>query len=342
MARLPELIAEAAVAAREDRREVKRIRLGLGEAAGLTRNREGGDFIDSQVYSVRFERADAQPVTLLHYACYPVKNSRSKHVSADYPGYIVSALAERGELGCYINVPCGDINPQVRMPDTMGTPEKLYEDRALDRMLGNFAATVCEAYVGSEFKSLPLNEIVGSGKAAGSDKGAGATDTAGTFSVEFIRAALPLRLLRPADMDAIVAKEGERYGADSHYLTVARAWRDYQSEQIVAKRRAGEPIFIENVGIYILRLGSLILVTIPYETFAEIARELRRRRPDLYWIVAGNAPNTYGYLPTRAALGRHDGYGYEAFGSSFLYRHIPFAPEAAERLVEQIIAALDW
>ena len=262
--RLPELIAEAAVAAREDRREVRRICLGLGEATGLARNREGGDFLDEHLYSVRVERVAAQTVTILHYACHPIMNSCSEHVSADYPGYIIRALTEQGELGCYINGLCGNINPLKCMPDTMGTPEKLYEDGALDRILGDFASAIQEAYIGSEYRDLPLSEIVGSGEAAG-------PADAGIFSVEFIRVAMPLRPQSPVDIDAIVAEESEKYGSESAYLRVVRAWRDYQSDQIATKRRAGEPIFIENVGIYLLRLGSLILVTIPYEAFAEIA-----------------------------------------------------------------------
>ena len=59
-----------------------------------------------------------------------------------------------------------------------------------------------------------------------------------------------------------------------------------------------------------LRIGDLAVCAIPFETFAEIGLDLKRRSPFPRTMVIGIANGSYGYLPTPE---QHQLGGYETW-----------------------------
>jgi len=65
-----------------------------------------------------------------------------------------------------------------------------------------------------------------------------------------------------------------------------------------------------SVPIQAIRIGDLAVCAIPFETFAEIGLELKRRSPFPQTMVISIANGSYGYLPTPR---QHELGGYETW-----------------------------
>jgi neutral ceramidase len=93
------------------------LKIGKGNAVGLTRNRRGEAFLDPEVIVLLFESLDKEhKVILVNYACHPVIVQVQDMMSADFIGAMRDALKERlmGMKDClFIQGACGDINPAV-------------------------------------------------------------------------------------------------------------------------------------------------------------------------------------------------------------------------------------
>ena len=94
----------------------------------------------------------------------------------------------------------------------------------------------------------------------------------------------------------------------------------------------------EDIVVKYLLLGGIPVMALPFEGFTEIGMTIRSvsRRDDA--LVLGCAEELLGYLPTKDDISRGT---YAALESTFLYKRLPVVPGEAERLGEEMGAALE-
>ena len=94
----------------------------------------------------------------------------------------------------------------------------------------------------------------------------------------------------------------------------------------------------EDITVKYLLLGGVPIIALPFEGFTEIGLLIRgvSRREDA--LVLGCAEELLGYLPTKDDISRGT---YAALESTFLYKRLPVVPGEAERLGEDMGAALE-
>jgi len=84
------------------------------------------------------------------------------------------------------------------------------------------------------------------------------------------------------------------------------------------------------VALHMLRIGPAVIAGIPCEPFAEIALAIKAKSPFPHTWFGGYTGGWAGYIPIASEYRRG---GYEVDTT-------PFAPEAADRVVEGTLAAL--
>ena len=82
--------------------------------------------------------------------------------------------------------------------------------------------------------------------------------------------------------------------------------------------------------LHLLRIGPAVLAAIEGEPFNRIARDVKAASPSPITWFGGYAGGWYGYIPTPEEYPRR---GYEVDTS-------PFAPEAAEHIIAETVAAI--
>lgn len=82
---------------------------------------------------------------------------------------------------------------------------------------------------------------------------------------------------------------------------------DAYARRVLSKEKVDETV---SVPLQALRIGELAICTLPFEAFAEIGLDLKRRSPFPRTMVIGLANGGYGYLPT---LEQHRLGGYETW-----------------------------
>ncbi|MCG3148215.1 MAG: hypothetical protein PCFJNLEI_01658 [Verrucomicrobiae bacterium] len=244
---------------------------------------------------------------LVNFWCHPTTLYDEPVWSADFPG-VVRARLERevGGTFVYLTGPCGDLSParnELAFCEPMGTAlaEKLLAGRATARPLAAES-------VGAANERLTLAQ----------------------------------RMVTPAQVR--VAREylaGTRPSGSAPLVEVLYAWPfhfashtgnidDWMAQEILGmwewQKRAAEPVLHETVEVQALRVGDLVLATIPGELFSALGHAiLADASSGARWVVE-LANGYHGYLPTPAAFA-HGGYecclGYQS----------RLEPKAGEKLV---------
>lgn len=134
--------------------------------------------------------------------------------------------------------------------------------------------------------------------------------------------------IHQAALQAAAAAGGE----DKPAARVALTWEREMQEKF-ERLNTQEAIVVK----YLL-LGGIPVIALPFEGFTEIGMLIRSisRREDA--LVLGCAEELLGYLPTKDDISRGT---YAALESTFLYKRLPVVPGEAERLGEDIGAALE-
>jgi len=150
---------------------------------------------------------------------------------------------------------------------------------------------------------------------------------AGAIDYE-LRTVMMTREARHAAVEASVARAG---GADRPAARPALVW-----EKDMLKRE-GTLTGREAVRARYVILGGVPIVSMPFEGYTRIGREIREivGREDA--LVLGCQEEMLGYLPTRDDIAQG---GYAALESTYLYRRLPVVPGEAERLGETLGHAL--
>jgi neutral/alkaline ceramidase-like enzyme len=230
-----------------------------------------------------------RPIALLsNYSLHYVGGVPNGHVSADYFGVFARKMARlvAGDandahdrrappfVAMLSNGTSGDVNNI----DVRGGQTRLPDYARMELVANQVAAEVFRAMQGLEYHdSIPL---------------------------KMVQRELALETRRPTPKlmdwarDILARPEG--------------VTSSYPRERIYAERTlrmADMPSRIE-VPLQVLRIGDLALVTIPFETFAEMGLELKAKSPFQRTFAVSLANGAYGYLPTAA---QHELGGYETW-----------------------------
>lgn len=94
----------------------------------------------------------------------------------------------------------------------------------------------------------------------------------------------------------------------------------------------------EDIVVKYLLLGGIPIMALPFEGFTQIGMTIRTVSGRDDALVLGCAEELLGYLPTKDDIFRGT---YAALESTFLYKRLPVVPGEAERLGEEMGAALE-
>ena len=94
----------------------------------------------------------------------------------------------------------------------------------------------------------------------------------------------------------------------------------------------------EKITAKLLILGGVPILALPFEGFTQIGMDIRRLCGREDALVLGCAEELLGYLPTKDDISRGT---YAALESTFLYKRLPVVPGEAERLGQEMGAALE-
>lgn len=310
MAALEDAAVEALHSAHVARRPAL-VKFGTGDDPNIARNRRHpGGPTDPSLPVLEIAGIDGSPIaTLLAYACHPVVLAADNRLwTADYPGYVRDAVeAVRPDtLALFLTGCTADANNghSAHASNTLAADvSRTYE-----------AAERIGAHIAAEALAASLSP-------AGGD----AAIASRTVEFGFARretdsmAALAARWRTEAETAAPVRKT---------LLSIWAAWAE-----------RGLPADLESLRytcrVTALRWGSVEIVALPGEIFAETAHEIRRRIENPAAIVVAFADDNPGYIPPASEF-IHGGYEVD---EAHRYYGMPatFAPGSAEALADAAV-----
>lgn len=297
------------------------------------RNPEGP--VDHEVGVIRIDTEDGEPLAVVaNYACHPIiVGPDNDLITPDYPGVVRRTVEESTGATClFLQGAAGDVGP-IRGVAKNGI--EWY--KPLGRRLGSEVARVwwgldprgrTESYVDTLESGAPL---------AVYEVTEDQPNRAVTTHSQEIH--LPTRELM--DPDTAQAKYEEHQeelqrlrdeGADDEAVTAAtfQAKRAKQDEKIARQfgHKETHPIELQIVTLS----PNVAIIAIPGEPFVETGKQIKEESPYEFTLFSGYSNvSRVAYIPTAQA---HDEGGYET-------RVAPFAPEAADKIVEETIKTLN-
>jgi hypothetical protein len=290
------------------------------------------DITEHGVRVLRIDNLDETPVAVVvHYACHPTTLGWENQLfSPDYPGFVRAVVEQQiGGTCLFLQGAAGNLTPQ------RGFTGDINVCRRLGRMLGLEAAKVATRIETLDRRERYLG-VMQSGAAIAlyADEPEEPRDQ--TLSMTNRSLELPLKKFGPPEeleMQADALRQEvarlRRESADESRLraAVARAtqagWRAQNARRYYEK--ATVPLQMQCI-----RIGDTALLSVPGEPFIEISQRIVAASPFRHTLFSGYSNGGFGYIPTSDAY-PEGGYEIEA---------TPFAPEAADALVEAALRLL--
>jgi hypothetical protein len=343
---LPDYAAGAARVARAAMRPA-RAAAGSGESAVAVNRREiapdgrpvtgvnRAGAIDPQVFVLRIDGQDGKPLAaVVGYTMHPTTlGPTNRLISPDWPGHLKRTVEGlTGAICLFAQGATGDIGPG---PD--GFTDDVSVVHRLGRQVGCEAARV---FLGLQLPAAGYrHERVWESGAPLGKWVRDATPEPEPEPVVRVRsreAPLPLLPQPPLAeaqerVDAAQARldDARRNGAAAEIEAATFATKRANMALSRARTYGGPEAF--PVVLHLLQIGPAVFVGTEGEPFAEIGLEIKSQSPFPGTWFGGYTGGWAGYIPTADAYPRA---GYEVDTS-------PFAPEAAERLVSETVAALE-
>jgi hypothetical protein len=343
-ASLPEFAAGAARMALLNLRPA-RVGVGTGESRVAVNRREtapdgrvvaGVNFagvIDPQVFVVRIDAVDGQPLAVLvGYTMHPTTAGPTfRRITADWPGHMKRTVERLTGATCvFAQGATGNVGPGIdSYTDDAGAI------RRLGTLVGYEAARVHLAMRVPEVE--PVHERVWeSGAPLGKWKTRPAAVPEPIVRSRATTLRLPLRPQPPVSEAeaALASAQGtlralvER-GAPAPEIEAA-TFVTKRANMTLTRVRTYGGRSEDAVELHLLRIGPAVLAAISCEPFAEIALAIKARSPFPHTWFGGYVGGWGGYIPIADEYPRG---GYEVETS-------PFAPDAAARVVDGTVAAL--
>lgn len=117
----------------------------------------------------------------------------------------------------------------------------------------------------------------------------------GDVRLGMIEREIALRYRRPTEEQVAEAREVLAIKDEKQIAALPRLAQNYARQLINFHERSEETVMVP---LQAIRIGELAVCGIPFETFAEIGLDLKRRSPFEQTMVIGLANGRHGYLPT--------------------------------------------
>jgi hypothetical protein len=329
-------LAGAVSAAWRERRPA-RLAVGAGELEGLAYNRrryhDGGTPTDPSVPVVLLADEHARPIAVLYsYACHPVTlRENNLLISADYPG-VASRLIERtfpGAVALFANGCCGDQDP---LHTFWGSFERT--EQAGQIVGGEVIQVAARLLAHQQFESDPTlaqaARRIPVPVMALPDR-AGAEELVRTQE-QFLAGIRERKTQQEGTLfprnepfHSMISELYPTEGLAEFYLNWAK-----HIQSLVERETPPPTSYAE---IQAMRIGSLIVASLPGEIFVELGFRIKTALADSPVLVSSYTNGNVGYVPTRSAYPEG---GYEVVVAQRA-RALPIAPEAGEQMVETAI-----
>lgn len=293
--------------------------------------RNYGGAVDRTVRVVRIDDLQEQAVaTIVHYACHPTTMAwQCQWATPDYPGMTKKVVEEQiGGTCLFLQGATGNITPKRGFTGDLGVYRKL------GKLLGLEASKVA---LGIE--TLPRQEKLAGLQESGAtialfeDNAVEPEPAALEVRSRFMK--LPLKEFPPpevaeADAAALRAELNQlRSGGDEAKI------REATAKATQAGMRADRALWYHGKThvdwqLQGIRIGPVALICVPGEPFIEASQQIAERSPFAHTLFSGYSNGGFGYIPMRE---EYPSGGYEVEIS-------PFAPGAAELIVEEALAML--
>jgi hypothetical protein len=345
---LPHKIAGAAWAALQNLRPA-RVAAGSGTCAinvnrrfprpedgAVVVGRNWAGPVDHEVKVVRIDGTDGTPLAaIVNYACHPITvGPDCDRITPDYPGVVKRVVEQGTGATClFLQGAAGDVGP-IRGVARGG----LQEYKRLGAILGHEASRVWwetetqprrERYLGTLESGAPLAIYVDEP----------IEEPAGAMGLRVLTRVMRLPLKQFSDPAAIGA-EFERHAAKLDALREGGGSdEEIRQETMLCKRAAMRAELARDVEgrthrdveLQGIALGNEIaLVGMPLEPFVEIGGKVKGASPFKHTLFSGYSNVGWAYVPTAE---QYPVGGYEV-------EVTPFAPEAAQQIVDDSLALL--
>jgi neutral ceramidase len=309
---LPGRCVEAATAAAE----LRPARFGTGHGAvralGYNRVRADGPF-DPGLHVLRVDTEQGEPwVVLFTHGCHPVSIDRrtpaGTAISADWPGQVISRLAEEGYGEAIFRLgPCGDIDPVVAWHN-LGFEGMILSAEAVTQTLMSLLSATS---TGPELRLRVRQQNV----------------------------SLPLQPLTEQDIaDTVAART--RYGTvkvteDGDEDPALARFSSYWAESMRAKLST-QPDQLD-VPLAVLVLNDEAWVQLPSEIFTGLSDRIKAGSPFARTIVSTLAAHFVGYIPDR------EDFAAGGYASALVPRALllpPYTPSVGDALVDGALRLL--
>jgi hypothetical protein len=305
-------------------------RLRLDDGRIVVGNNWNGP-VDPTVRVVRFDELNGTPVAvLLHYACHPtIMAWECQMATPDYPGAARRVVEQQiGGTCLFLQGATGNIGPRE------GFTGDLRVYRRLGSILGLEAAKVATGICTRPFRER-IQQVLQSGAPIAIYVREPLEEESPILRVLSRQLKLPLTRFRP-----LAELEAEAEAARREFDRLAKT--GVEKEISAARSRATQSGMRAEIArnyhgqthldwtLQGIRIGSVVLLSIPGEPFTEINQQIVRQSPFEHTLFSGYSNGGFGYLPVRSAF--EEG-GYEVEIS-------PFSPDAAEVVVAESLSML--
>ncbi|MDF2713756.1 MAG: hypothetical protein K0R28_681, partial [Paenibacillus sp.] len=298
----------------------------------ITGYNESGD-TDPTVGVLRFDRANGETLaSIVQYACHPTTlGAANRLLSPDYPG-VTKRIVEQtvGGTCLFLQGAAGDIGPG---PEGFGNHYAAV--KRMGTILGCEASKVLLQSKADEQK-FRFDQVVESGASLGmwvSDPKI-REEVCLQVRSEVIR--LPLREQIPVeeaersyDECRLALERLQKNGGDAEEIRQA-GFKAKRAGLALERSRQFYGSLETDIELHVIRCGEVVMIGVPLEPFSAIGKNIREASPFAYTFFGGYTNGWLGYLPMPEDFPAG---GYEV-------ETTPFAPEAAERLIEGVVRLL--
>jgi len=266
--------ATVGVATTESKVGINRRQIFANDSVGLGQNPWG--LYDSEMTVVSFKGEDGKPIAnMIHCSAHCTAIGINTEVSRDWAGPMIDRLEkESGAITLFLNGLCGDLSPRIPNGRCTGDMSQAMEVGALAGL------DAVRAY--KDIRTYRDEKV-----------------SVATGVVRLPHA--PLIPLEEARSELAKLESGQDTRFSKKNMRVLR-------ENIEAHERGatGESFFTYNQ--VLVKIGSIVLVPVPFEASTEISLRLRDYSKFGHTLALGNANGANSYLPTRDQIVRG---GYE-------------------------------
>ena len=312
---LPGKIAQAVITASS---RLETVALAYGEAAvqGVARNREYPDgLLDPKVRILKFTRENGKLAGFIaNYSVHPVVMAeKTRLYTGDLTGVATDKVAQAfpGSVGLFLQGSCGDINPiYAHMP----------QEESLDKL--ELLATRLAGFMRTALGQAKVFEV---------------------DVLDMISNHIDLPQIVPQKELVFERRvSAERWLKDESLPLDER--RDAQfrldSANAVLARFDRPPLERKTIEIQAARLGEVILLANPGETFQVFGQRAVESFPQFHVMVAGYANDYVGYIPTadRYSFEKLNALSYPAYFTPWICGEFRYREDVGEVLVSEMIS----